>query len=364
MALLTKTDPSNYQNQFDEKANSLSEQFSELYPQPWQTYPSPPSHYRARCEFGIWHQGDDLHYAMFKQGKSDPVLLDQFDIASTTINDMMPRLIAALKHNEPLRHRLFQVEFLGTLSGELLVTLIYHKKIDESFDAPAASLAAELGIKLIGRSRGVKRALTDDRVTEVLTVEGQQYKYLQAEGGFSQPNPQVAQHMLTWALECTKQIDGDLLELYCGNGNFTIPFASQFNRVLATEISKTSVKLANENFALNGTTNAQVIRMSSEEFTQAMNGDREFRRMREVALADYSFSTLFLDPPRAGLDEQTRQLARNFDNIVYISCNPDTLQRDIEALSDEYEVKKMAFFDQFPYTHHAEAGAMLVKRAN
>ena len=91
--------------------------------------------------------------------------------------------------------------------------------------------------------------------------------------------------MISWAKEQVKEkLDRDLLELYCGNGNFTIPLSKQFRKVLATEISKTSVKAAHENFALNKVSNIEVLRMSSEELTSALNKERSFRRLAHVDL--------------------------------------------------------------------------------
>ena len=92
----------------------------------------------------------------------------------------------------------------------------------------------------------------------------------------------------------------DLLELYCGNGNFTAVLAQHFKSVLATEISKISVRSAETNFTHNKVDNVSVVRMSSEEFTQALNGERPFRRLKDIDLDSYNFSTIFVDPPRAG----------------------------------------------------------------
>jgi len=361
--LLTKTSPEIYDAQFQSKLATLKERFSSLYAGDWDAASSQSSHYRARAEFRIWHDEAGMHYAMFNPGDNrTPVYINEFDVASIEINRLMPKLLEALKCSESLSQRLFQVEFLGTKAGDMLVTLVYHKRLDESWDPDAAALASSLGIKLIGRSRGVKRVISDDRVEEELVVGDNSYRYLQAEGGFSQPNPWVAEKMLGWGVQCASNIGGDLLELYCGNGNFTVPLSKVFDRVLATEISKTSVQLAQENFALNSVSNVDVVRMSSEEFTQAFNGEREFRRMRGIDLGEFKLNTIFVDPPRAGLDDGTRALCRQFDSIIYISCSPDTLERDLGELADEFAIEKMAFFDQFPYTPHAECGALLRRK--
>ena len=94
-------------------------------------------------------------------------------------------------------------------------------------------------------------------------------------------------------------LGGDLLELYCGNGNFTLPLASQFERVLATEIAKISVNSAHWNLQENGVSNVTIVRMSSEEITSALNGERPFRRLKEIDLESYQFSTVFVDPTQS-----------------------------------------------------------------
>lgn len=117
---------------------------------------------------------------------------------------------------------------------------------------------------------------------------------------FTQPNAAVCQKMLEWACGAAEGLDGDLLELYCGNGNFTLPLSEKFERVLATEISKTSVSAAQWNIEANRIGNIKIARLSAEEFTEAYTGKREFKRLKDggIALTDYAFSTIFVDPPR------------------------------------------------------------------
>ncbi len=111
-----------------------------------------------------------------------------------------------------------------------------------------------------------------------------------------------------------------------------------------------------------GIDNVALVRMSSEEFTSALNREREFVRLKEIDLDDYAFSTLFVDPPRSGLDDGTLQLATRFDNILYISCNPETLHANLQTLVQTHRIVRFALFDQFPYTHHAECGVLLQRR--
>ena len=84
--------------------------------------------------------------------------------------------------------------------------------------------------------------------------------------------------------------------------------------------------------------------------------------VKDIDLASYHFSTLFVDPPRSGLDATTLEFAAGFDHILYISCNPQTLQENVAALQATHTVKAAAVFDQFPYTHHLESGLLLTRR--
>jgi tRNA (uracil-5-)-methyltransferase len=292
--------------------------------------------------------------------------VETFDPAAPLISEIMQVMMEKLRHNEILRRKLFQIDYLSTLSGELLVSLLYHKQLDDEWLTEINALRTELQktyrIDFIGRARKQKIVLGNDFVTEQLTVNGQTYQYQQVENSFTQPNAKVNEKMLEWAQDLCAPLENDLLELYCGNGNFSIALAGSFNKVLATEISKSSVNSAQINIAANKVENLDIVRMSSEEFTQAMKGERQFSRLNGINLQDYNCKTILVDPPRAGMDELTCRLVSNYDNIIYISCNPDTLERDLDMLCETHSVSRIAIFDQFPYTHHVESGVFLQRK--
>ena len=239
---LPHIDPARYEDQLAAKLDRYRTDFAEFHlPEP-AVFRSAPLHYRLRAEFRLWHHEGRIDYAMFDSADpKQPILLETFPAAAEPIATLMPRLRDALQASEPLRRKIFQVDFLATLSGECLVSLIYHRPLDEAWEAAARALAADLQIQLIGRSRKQKIVLDRDWVLEVLEVDGQRLRYQQFEGSFTQPNGGVNQHMLGWARAQAKAVGarpqgpGDLLELYCGNGNFTVALAPLFGRVLATE---------------------------------------------------------------------------------------------------------------------------------
>jgi len=361
-----KIDTTQYDAQLSEKEQRIAAQFQRFGVDKLEVFSSEPINYRQRAEFRVWHDGDDLFHIMFDQQTKDKIRVDSFDPAAPLVGEVMQVMIDNLKSCEILRRKLFQIDYLSTLSGEILVSLLYHKPLDEHWlseiNALKEKLSSKYKIDFIGRARKQKEMLGDDYVTERLNVNGQELIYQQVENSFTQPNAKVNIKMLEWAQELCKPLKNDLLELYCGNGNFSIALAGSFNKVLATEISKSSVHSAQYNIAQNKVANLDIIRMSSEEFTQAMNGERSFSRLEGIDLNSYNCQTILVDPPRAGMDTLTCDLVANYESIIYISCNPETLERDLDHLTRTHEVKRFAIFDQFPYTHHIESGVFLQKK--
>ena len=367
---LARVQPANYQDLLQIKVGAVVELLAPFSPPDPKVFGSEPTGFRLRAEFRMWHDRDNLDYVMFKsEDPRTPIPVTDFPIANERIQLLMPLLCNRLKTNEALRRKLFQVEFLASLSGEMLVTLIYHRKLDESWENTAQSLAEELqsttpSISIIGRSRKQKIVVGKDFIQEVLNIHGKNYHYRQYEQAFSQPNGKINIRMIEWACEQASALKGDLLELYCGNGNFTLPLSRHFNNIIATELSKSSIRAARANLQENGLDNIQLVRMSAEEVTQALNEERTFRRLEELPkpLQQYDLDTLFVDPPRAGLDDHTVAMARQFPTIVYVSCNPQSLAKNLHSLHQSHAIKHFALFDQFPYTDHMECGVLLQRR--
>jgi len=350
-----------YKGQLAQKLAQNKERFANYYSGDIAVFESQEEHYRARAEFKVWHVEDEIHYAMNHLEHKGVVLIDECPQVSESINALMPKLLSAISEQK-LGEKLFGADFLSSTKGEIVVSLLYHRRLDSAWEAKAAQIAESLGIYIIGRSRKQKVVIGQDYITEHLNVAGKEYRFHYIENSFTQPNPHVNEKMIGWAMESFKEQKGDLLELYCGAGNFTIPFATIFEKVLATEISKSSINAAKRNMELNGVCNIEFVRMSVEEFVEALDGVREFRRMKDIDINKYEFSSIFVDPPRSGMDEYSCRFSARFDTIVYISCNPETLHRDLEILSQTHSIEKMALFDQFPYTHHVEMGVKLVKK--
>jgi len=357
-----------YQEQLQQKEEKVSSLLAPFYAEKLKVFDSPDSHYRARSEFRIWHEGERCDYAMGKMPvngvrEKGAINIHECPKVIESIEKRMWKLLDKINDSqEVLKNRLFAVEFLATTTDECLITMLYHRKLDEEWSEEAKLLESELNCKIMGRSRKQKVLLSDEYVTEKLAIDGKTVIYVQYESGFTQPNPTVNVKMIEWAIKQAKTVGhGDFLEAYCGLGNFTLPLSYYFDKVLATEISKNSINAALENCKLNEISNITFARLSSEEITEALNGVRVFTRLKEIDLNSYDFSTVLVDPPRAGLDEASIGLISKIENIIYISCNPKTLARDLETLTQTHEVVEAALYDQFPHTSHVESGVFLKK---
>ncbi|XOV80595.1 MAG: tRNA (uridine(54)-C5)-methyltransferase TrmA [Aestuariibacter sp.] len=354
-----------YEIQLNEKQLRIQQQFADLYDGEIDIFRSELQHYRMRAEFRVWHEGDDLYHIMFDPKSKERIRIDEFPVASKTINLAMQTLLSAIKDWPILRHKLFQVDYLSGLSDELVISMLYHKPLDDTWLEAAQQLKEQLSqfltVDIVGRARKQKQQIDRNYIFESLPINGKHYRFKHVENSFTQPNAKVNCQMIEWALAATESLDGDLLELYCGAGNFSLPLAQNFRRVVGTEISRTSVEAAQVSLIENKIDNVSIVRMSSEEFTDAYQNKKPSQRLHTAGLDDLEIATVLVDPPRAGVDADTIAMMQHYQNIIYISCNPDTLHRDIKMLRDSHELCSLALFDQFPYTHHIECGAVLRK---
>ena len=346
-----------YNKQLEMKKEKLKEMFSQFDMPELDVLYGEDEHFRARAEFRVWHEDDKSFYAMRKRKEDGRgvIPIEECKIVDKSIYEIMQPLLSEIEKNDNLRFKLYEIDFLSNSKGELIVSLIYHKKVDETIAEDIKKLKDKFkNVDFIVRRKGRKYIFDKNYLIEELNIDGKIYKYKIIENTFSQPNRKMNEKMIGWALKNSNDLKGDLVELYCGNGNFTIPLSENFNKVIATEISKESIQAATFNSEINGRENITFLAMSAAEFS-------DLKKQNSPLLSKYDLKNVLIDPPRAGLDDKSREFVNSFDNIIYISCNPETLQRDLETLAKGRKIKAFALFDQFPYTNHMECGVVLEK---
>jgi 23S rRNA (uracil1939-C5)-methyltransferase len=174
-----------------------------------------------------------------------------------------------------------------------------------------------------------------------LAVDADVFTQVNSDG-----NRRILQELLSGA---NFHIDDRILELYCGGGNFTLPIAKQVREVVAVESYRQSVATGKLNAQSNGIDN---IRWICSPVPQAV---AHLKQRKE------KFSKIILDPPRAGAKGIERDLASlGASKVIYISCDPATLARDLAALTNQgYKLQMVQPIDLFPQTFHVETLAVM-----
>lgn len=190
----------------------------------------------------------------------------------------------------------------------------------------------------------------DRPVYDVVSAAGKEFTFKISKDSFFQVNRYV---IPLWLEKIISFLDKDrherIFDLYCGIGLITL-FVGEFAReTIGVEVQKASVDDARHNFTINGI-------QKRIEFIQASVDDT----LEKLGYAD----VMIIDPPRKGMDPSVIEVLRHMQpqKIIYSSCKPSTMARDIRALADLYHIKELWMVDMFPQTHHVEMLALLHKQ--
>ena len=173
-------------------------------------------------------------------------------------------------------------------------------------------------------------------------------KYIEGIDSFFQINNTLTKELYDEVLLNIKDKNyNKCLDLYCGTGTIGIYISDYVKEVIGVDYNKSNINDAEENKKLNNTNNISYI------------CDKVENKINEFANIDL----VIVDPPRAGLDNKTKEYLKqiNSKEIIYVSCDPVTLARDIKDL-DTYKVKYIKVFNMFPRTYHCESVCVLERR--
>ena len=255
-----------------------------------------------------------------------------------------------------LRHIVTRI---GVNTGEIMLTLVtngdkmpHAEEIVNEITAKYSELKSiiqninkENGNVILGRE--CKTLFGQDYIEDEL--EG--YRFKISPLSFYQVNPQQTAVLYNTAKEFAELTgEENVFDLYCGIGTIGLFVADKAKNVFGVEIVSQAIENAKENAKLNGITNAEFICGSAEEVIPA--------KYKEGKTAD----VVFVDPPRKGCDVQLLETLKEMKakKIVYVSCNPATLARDLKYLAENgYEIKKVQPVDMFPMTAHVENVVLL-----
>ena len=305
----------------------------------------------------------------YKKGSHDVIDIDSCALAVREINSVLTLLRGAAGHSSLLENAEALELLYSPLDRKVIVIVHLVRKARPADIAAARSLSAEsdlvksiwIAVEGFALSGPYQADATDS--TEISTrIELALHGIPQAEtlhfsiepGGFCQVNLQqnqrLVQLMLEWVDE--EKIQGCALDLFCGMGNFSLPLAQSGFSVTGMDVQRAAIRSAQLNAERNSINNCLFSRSDAQQAIEILIQDKE------------QFDLVLLDPPRQGCKNIIPALpVLGAEHIIYISCDPATLARDLAELSKNgYSIIKCRGVDMFPQTHHIESISLLKKR--
>lgn len=311
-----------------------------------------PFAYRQRIQLKVSFIADKLSVGFNRHGSHFVVdIPDCCPIAVPAINAAIAdvrRLI--ILSGEP--EHVCQVDLVASPDNQVAANVHYIGHKNEDFALRLAAVGSDLasihGISIQSGKKGLLQHLFgQEQMTYALPAcIGADLKIHYATDGFSQVNFSCNKAMVNALIDfCATICPDSVLDLYCGNGNFSLPIARNSRKVVGFESFAKSVLLAEQNSMNNGIDNTRYRAIDSAT------------GLAQLAAAGEYFDLVIIDPPRNGADDVARKLYRSkASHVIYISCDPPTLARDINTLQKSgYQVLYVQPVDMFPQTYHLES---------
>ena len=329
-----------------------------------------PYHYRNKAQLPLGKSQGELIMGFFQKGSHTIVDLDTCEIQHPLITKLALVLKNALKelsiepydeinHVGVLRHAVIRVSFS---EEKLMLALVTRTHDFPGMNELIGRLTGEVP-ELVSVAHNVNPAVTNvilGRQTKV--IWGEPYlmdsighlQYAISPGSFFQVNPKQTEVLYDLVQE-KMQLDGreTILDLYCGAGTIGLYLASQARTVIGVETFAAAVEDARYNARLNNIQNAQFHQGKAEDW------------LPKLLHQHGPIEGVILDPPRKGCERSLLEtlVKAEIPAIVYVSCNPATLARDLDYLaSGGYKVGQIQPVDMFPWTRHVETVVLITKK--
>lgn len=287
--------------------------------------------YRHRVQFKVSNDGK---LGFFKEGTREVVPIDKCLIIIEPLNDLLLRLKEI---------NLRGAKELHVISGDTMSILI-----KGSIREGIVQALADSGVSGIAFDNG------DSIGKDYITLDLEGLKYTVTPWGFFQGHWSLNKKVVGLILERLSPLENKrVLDLYSGAGNFSLPLSKQASEVVAIEENPYAIEDGRRNIIINGIKNCLFIQSPVDDIFKDRKKARLFGGRR--------YDITILDPPRPGLSSELceRLMDIESERIVYVSCNPSTLARDLKKLKDKYDIESVYMVDFFPNTYHIEAVVFL-----
>jgi len=311
-----------YERQLELKRLALQDQLGYLVQIPHQQIrpliPSPKQyHYRNSLTFSIRQQSGVPYLGFIEKDKRTFFPVEHCAIGEDKLNRRLPQVISKFVERIPEKERYRTSQIAVRVGcGTEYYTTIRDRDADQTLSA---------------------------------FVLGKQFKY--PGHSFFQVNDSILDAFVTALRNLLQPSDKrDLVDLYCGVGLFALSLADGYQQVLGIEEGPGAIQFARENAKINGITNTRFIDCRTEDALAHM---QQFsKRLTDV----------IVDPPRVGMRTEAIQLIKalpNLKHLIYVSCNPEALARDLSLLGSHFKVEMIQPVDMFPQTKHVETIVLL-----
>ncbi|MBO8164788.1 MAG: 23S rRNA (uracil(1939)-C(5))-methyltransferase RlmD [Brevibacillus sp.] len=328
-----------------------------------------PWRYRNKAQVPIGEQDGGLVGGFYAERSHTIIDIDRCLIqheASDAVVAVVKRLAGRLgiqpydevRHTGLLRHVVTKV---GVRTGEIMVVLITTETFIPNRDLLIEAIRREVpGVTSIVQNINPRRTnviFGDQTYTlwgnDVIYDYIGPIKFAISARSFYQVNPLQTEVLYNKTLEYAGLTGSEtVIDAYCGIGTISLFLARKAGRVYGVEIVPEAIRDARKNAELNGLSNVTFEAGAAEEVIPAW---------KEQGISP---DVIVVDPPRKGCDEAllTTILQMRPQRVVYVSCNPSTLARDLKVLADGYVIKEVQPVDMFPHTGHVECVILMVRK--
>lgn len=318
-------------------------------------------HYRNKIELSSFMQNGKLGLGLKKKESHEHVRLDECLLLPKKLTGMPKNLAGALNYSmRDSADKLMRVAVRSSVNTGSTEVGLFMRPSGVQRGLVAKTLAASSEFTSLTRVIFTGE-MAERKVKQVEVLSGAGYWQEQLAGNgykisapsFFQINSFIAEAMINKCKDIVESLELDssahVADLYSGAGTFTLPLARWFDNVSAIESYGSSIRDLRRNLE------------EQQLYAEVIGGDvaRELAALNPAQFA-------VIDPPRSGLRPEAVQalLEYKVPNLMYVSCNPSTMARDIGLLvQGGYELKEATPFDQFPQSYHVECVALLSKRS-
>ncbi|WP_270941535.1 23S rRNA (uracil(1939)-C(5))-methyltransferase RlmD [Romboutsia lituseburensis] len=329
-----------------------------------------PLRYRNKAQFPIQKSGNTPIIGFYKKKSHDIIPMDKC-VIQHDINDKIVKIIKTYinaynvsvydekTHTGVLRHLVTKI---GFTTKEVMVVLVANGK--------KLPYLSELASVLKDNVPGFKTLVVNENREKTNVILGKENRVVYGEGkindyigdlvfeisplSFFQVNPIQTEVLYNKALEYADLQENDtVFDIYCGIGTISLFLAQKAKKVYGIEIVADAIKDAKINAQINDLDNVEFYVGKAEEVVPKMYGEGK------------TANVVVVDPPRKGCDEKVLDtiVSMSPDKVVYVSCNPSTLARDLAYLDERgYKCVEIQPVDMFPHTMHVESVAKLIKK--